>query len=189
MGYDMYHEHQPAAELAAYDQARAEFDEALAKRKPFERGTPEWTEAQRTVDVAYDKMNRARSYYFRLNLGGMSKYLEAMDYLGMIDWEATPPLPREWSAIDWDADEAKAEQYAESLRTRTSHAPRGMPGYKFNSNDGWLVAPGEVKAALAHYVHPDDPQFFIERDIEEDYWNEWIQFLLNAVDRGGFRVY
>lgn len=186
MGYDMYHENKPAAEVAAYDQKQAAFQEAVRARDALEDG-PEREEAQKRVQEAYDAMSEAEPFYFRLNIFGMHRYMGGMDELGMLDWEAREPDFGTLPERQGEEDEAY-EEAVEALVTRTAERPRGLPGYKFGTNDGWLVAPAEIEAALKDYKRPD-ADFFARHEIEEDYWDEWIQFLRRAVERGGFRVY
>lgn len=181
MGYDMYHENKPASEVAAYDQAHAHFEEAVRKRDSFPAGSPEHEAGQKEVDAAYDLMNKAEAYYFRLNIFGMNRYLGAMGELGMLDSLSRGPTTKDWNS-------RRSEAGYETLRTKTAAHPIGLPTYKFGSNDGWLVTPEEIKAALARYQKPG-PEFFTAHEVEEDYWDEWIQFLERAVERGGFRVY
>jgi hypothetical protein len=192
MGYDMYHEHQPPEEVAAYDQASALFREKVRERdsrwpnRP-EVETPEYEAAQKAVNDAYEALSRAEAYYFRLNIFGMNRYLDGMEALGMLDLRRGPDN-EEWQRIDFDGDEDKAQAEAEMLRTRTAERPTGIPSFKFGSNDGWLVTPEEITAALERYEKPP-AGWFEGHDIEEDYWDEWIEFLRKAIERGGFRVY
>lgn len=189
MGYDMYHEEKPADEVAAYDQAYAKFQEKVAKRDAIDQETltAQYEAAHKEVNAAFDEMGRAEAYYFRLNISGMSKYLDGMQELGMIDdSDEGRPAHSAWENIDFDSEEA--EEKAEKLRTSTAEFPMGLPLFKFGSNDGWLVTPEEIQAALANYQKPPTA-WFEGHKIEEDYWDEWIQFLQRAVERGGFRVY
>lgn len=187
MGYDMYHEEKPGSEVAAYDQAHARFMAAVAKRDSFPRDTPEHDAVQPEVDAAYEAMGKAEAYYFRLNIFGMERYRAAMAELGMLDSLTRGPRQNDWDQASLGS-EARQEKAYEKLRTRTAEHPTGLPRYKFGSNDGWLITPEEIKAALARYERPG-AGFFAAHEIDEDYWDEWIHFLEQAVERGGFRVY
>ncbi|GAA1161732.1 hypothetical protein F4556_005078 [Kitasatospora gansuensis] len=82
-----------------------------------------------------------------------------------------------------------AIQAAFSARMSATEAEiRGIPHYKVNGNDGWLIAPAEVTAALAAYDAAPAGQ---RADIEATYrdWVPWLAFLRRSVEHTGIRVY
>ncbi|MXM66103.1 hypothetical protein GR925_22290 [Streptomyces sp. HUCO-GS316] len=68
--------------------------------------------------------------------------------------------------------------------------PFGIALHKLGSNDGWLVTPEEITAALESYrTHSGDEVKVIVGDKELDYWLKWIAYLERAQRHGGFRVH
>lgn len=185
MGYDMYIE--------------APTEALLAKKEPGQAAYNAFLEAERTgaankgeLRQAWTKLYGEADYdptYFRLNIFGMGRYRGYMDKLGMLDTVTTHPAWPKWEG-DWpeEGSTAYAEREAELERivSTAAESPIGLPEFKFGSNDGWLVTPDEIRAALASYdesrarevVGPD----------EIDYWSQWIAFLNRAAQNGGFRV-
>jgi hypothetical protein len=118
--------------------------------------------------------------YFRLNIWGMARFGEQMDRLGMID-----PLASQTILFTENDDEAANER----VLTQCAAKPIGIPGYKLSSNDGWLVLPEEIRAALVAYRALPAPESAIRGQVDLDYWRSWIAFLERAAERGGFRVW
>lgn len=161
-----------------------------------------WSEAWK----AYDDADRS---YFRLNIWGMSYCRDVMDRLGMVTDEDAPRFPSledfglsEYpeDPADYDGDKrteveahlADADrQFLAALKATTDFEPepvRGIPIGKFGSNDGWLVTPRQIEAALsAWHGQPEHVQTGVEAEFT--WWSEWITFLAYAKDRGGFRVF
>jgi len=113
--------------------------------------------------------------YFRLNIWGMGRFRNLMDTGGMLDWDAEPPHG------------ATGEAFSDF----TLEEPKGIPGIKFTSNDGWLVTPDEIRAALAQLEGSGNADV-IREDAGEgdiDYWLAWIHYLQVAERHGGFRVW
>jgi hypothetical protein len=109
--------------------------------------------------------------YFRLNIFGMSRYRDYMDELGMLDWQTSAPDGEGYE--DFALDE-----------------PTGIPGYKFCSNDGWLVTPAEIRVALA-LAESSGKAAKLRKQLGEDadYWAAWIKYLQRAEQAEGFRVW
>ncbi|MFD1656964.1 hypothetical protein ACFSL4_01620 [Streptomyces caeni] len=144
--------------------------------------------------------------YFRLNIWGMSRYREIMHQLGMVavDYQQ-PNFPELPDGIDWE--DVSAVRYPEGqqpvkpeavtfAKTIDEHLawhpdpPFGIALHKFGSNDGWLVTPQEIAAALEAYrTHSGDEVKVIVGAEGLDYWLKWIAYLERAQHRGGFRVH
>ncbi|MCX4681367.1 hypothetical protein OG413_45505 [Streptomyces sp. NBC_01433] len=261
MGYDMYiHDPMTAKEEAAYQTARAAFDEAVRERDELPHGLaeyqaarqrldaakarmkqedqpaaltkimieagevmrhlavshPGYRAAQQKVDEAYEAMQTAHTSYFRLNIHGMGAYRTVMDELGMlVTGYQKPRFPDLPDGVTWeDVDAAEEEtnpEVADVLPIKTAAATyvmelnahltwylepaSGIAVHKLGSNDGWLVTPQEIEAALAAYrTHGADrvkTLLAAELGDEDDctsYWIEWIAYLERAKARGGFKV-
>ncbi|GHO60047.1 hypothetical protein KSB_85220 [Ktedonobacter robiniae] len=90
-------------------------------------------------------------------------------------------------------EDGKSDPYPSPLSTAEARItdvqaeiPTGIPAYKFGSNDGWLVTPDELSAALAAYdaciADGVEPPAFT-------WWGDWINYLRRAASHGGFRVW
>jgi len=221
MGYDMnIVGEMPEAEALAKKAAEAEWNVALAKRDKIapsadwvtKQKIPEYAAAQAEVEKAYEKMNRADTHYFRLNIWGMGRCRTAMYVAGMIfDGqevefpEYDPPTSAEGGAEALvAAEDAYAEEYdrlCEPIRAAHPEGGEAIPSFKFGSNDGWHVTPAEchaaVKAWKEHKAKLDatDSVGILDEDGHEEsaftaeWWPEWIQFLERASQRGGFKVW
>ncbi|KOG53140.1 hypothetical protein ADK76_28925 [Streptomyces griseoflavus] len=204
MGYDMYIEHPPENEETAYQAASSAFHAAVrdrdALRLPHDHLS--YTTAQARVEETYAAMEAVHTSYFRLNIWGMGEARSAMETLGMLTQLAPPPTPnpQDYGTTadelwDYGLDDEGAPETVRAFRAATqvvvdssAEHPTGIPAYKFSSNDGWLVTPAEIDAALGWWaVAPRK----IQREIttQLDWWPEWIRYLRRARDGGGFRVW
>lgn len=61
-------------------------------------------------------------------------------------------------------------------------------GHKLCSNDGWLVTPAEIEAALSMLPIVDGKYGFPQQD-EAPWFGSWINYLARAKSMGGFRVH
>lgn len=72
----------------------------------------------------------------------------------------------------------------------------GIPLAKLEYNDGSHVLPEEIRTALeayrsddwqsvmdAYFEHEDDPEFWRKT------WDEWVEWMTEAANHGGFRVW
>jgi hypothetical protein len=204
MGYDMFTEAGPDdAERAATEKARARIDELSKKQNGYRTG-----EDNKAWDAAWEDYYRARRSYFRLNIWGMGECRELMIKFGMLTDEPGTAFPTldAYELIEFPDDpehfegRARAEiiknqtdaerAYLAAIKATTDadEGGPGIPAYKFSSNDGWLVTPRQIDAALALYrAAPDDDKK--SAAAEHPWWPEWIAFLAHAKGRGGFRVY
>jgi hypothetical protein len=203
MGYDMYIVAEDAAEERAYKAADAMVKIACEKRDGHERGSAESRAVQDAIDAMADARYRMPSKYFRLNVWGMSRCGEAMYGLGMLD-TATESLKwperadfgvddETWENWDWqqpaeDAPEPLRRFY-QTQQAALSHRPEkptGICDFKFSSNDGWIVTPEELGAALATY---DERTGGGAAAPDFEWWADWIDYLRRARARGGFSVH
>jgi hypothetical protein len=201
MGYDMYIVAEDATEERAYKAADAMVNIACGKRDEYESGANRQA-VQSVIDAMVAARYRMPSKYFRLNIWGMGVCAQAMHRLGMLDtatkslaWperEAFGVDDKTWADWDWerpgeDAPEA-LRRYYEAHEKALSHRPEkptGICDFKFSSNDGWIVTPEEITAALATY---DERIGGGATPPESDWWGDWIDYLRRAATRGGFRV-
>ena len=201
MGYDMtIRGDVPASPQHDIDQAKAAYDAAAsAFRKRLEAGEFEGDlDAQIKAQVEPDRLwslwqRLLHPEYARLNIWGMEKYKSAMLDLGMAHYSGTPKI--DWSelhAIDPDEDWDKYEATCDRLT-----APHGntdsptIPSHKLSSNDGWVVTPDEIKAALDAWERQKDGRGLKAETIDliqADHWSKWIEYLHLASEHGGFRV-
>lgn len=202
MGYDMYTVQGPdEQERAAFQKAQQRLDALASSAKGAAVDRDAW-------QAAWTEMANARRSYFRLNIWGMGTCREVMDAFGMLTDEPQPHFPdlQDYGLTeypedpqDYEIEEERAEveaelteaqrRYLDAVKAVTdADSDGGIPAYKFSSNDGWLVTPQQISAALATYQKADDA----DRQAltaELGWWPEWIAFLEHAKDRGGFRVY
>jgi hypothetical protein len=207
MGYDMYWLRSPDGEAEAEEAANKVFRRACDTRDALPRGSAEAAAAQVQVSAAYDAMYEARKSYFRLNVWGMGTVRQAMLNVGMAyegdssgDW---PEFPDEFYELD---DEERAVAFPKETRERDTHlawserpADAGVSLHKFGSNDGWIVTPDECTAAvaLAHKLRDEQPKRYGEALIAAgvnnegwlETWNDWLQWIADAAEHGGFTVH
>lgn len=208
MGYDMYCDGVSDAARAEAEACRergfalyAERDAlgaaAVPKRGPDgwgwdeATGDPEWWRLQRTAQAEFAKSDALRGY-FRLNVWGMGRCCDLMARLGMMDTEQRSgrwPKPNEFGLTEYpDEDDGPFAEGSPEARflTASEAVRRGsgaglIPAFKFNTNDGWLVTPDEIRRSLAVIIDcvvPSDPPWF----------QSWLDYLAKAADLGGFRV-
>lgn len=209
MGYDMYTADGPdETETAAVKAAEAHRAELVARLRTA-TSPQEAAQLREEIDEAYEALGSARRSYFRLNIWGMRTALDLMEALGMLTDESMPkwPRPEEYGLTqspadpDWfeeGPDKAKAERALTAAGRRfladqravadADHGGPGIAAYKFTSNDGWLVTPREIEAALKAYesAQAEDKAAVTQSD---PWWPSWIAYLSFARERGGIRVY
>ncbi|MGD6749142.1 hypothetical protein [Streptomyces sp. BH105] len=171
------------------------------------RDHPDQEAAQKIVHERYEAMHDADTAYFRLNIWGMGRYTEIMEQLGMTvsDYSA-PPFPHQPEGVTWDEIEAAQEAgdaantpvrpevlaYLKQQEAHVAWRPEpafGIALHKFGSNDGWLVTPEEIKAALETYRTHGSGEVKVIVGDDLDYLLKWIAYLERAQHRGGFRVW
>jgi hypothetical protein len=166
-------------------------------------------------------VRRGDDDYIRLNVWGMGTYAQLMHELGMVypstsrggwpEWDRYPDDEKKQEqfeaahehleyGVELDAPApddvlAAAREYVEAGRViRVTHPDGGqvIPSHKFGTNDGWIVTPNEIVAALAEYLHRDGGRIVLDRLGTEDrkaYWDQWIDYLRRAVENDGFEVW
>lgn len=171
----------PKEEGGTLDFGALEADEKLS---PFEHrawiGRSErFIAAQDAVTETSNAMRRADKSYFRLNIGGMGVYREAMTTLGMVFWDYSMPT---WPEAPEQLDDREYDEvygledallsgessfapvkphvlaYAEQRVAHLAWRPadqHGIPGHKLGSNDGWHVTPQDITEALEAYRRHD----------------------------------
>lgn len=212
MGYDMFIETVPDDEAAKVRAAEKAFHAAVGARDTLNLppNHADVEAAQEEVERTFEALMEADTSYFRLNIWGMSRYCEVMEQLGMVvSGYAAPPFPDEPEGVTREEIEAFADRapgsglparpevvaYWKQLHAHLSwhlEPAFGIALHKFCSNDGWLVTPEEIAAALESYrVHSaEEVKVIVGGDAEElDYWTQWIAYLQRAQHRDGFRVW
>lgn len=87
-----------------------------------------------------------------------------------------------------DGPESIAEKDEADLQWRSQRVPgrRGIPLFKFRSNDEWVVTVPEIEEAIAAYQAAPEQ---LRTDLEEDRrWRTWLAWVGEAAQRGGFTV-
>lgn len=204
MGYDMRIRGEvPAAPQHDIEQAKAAYDAATAALKKrvdageFKDDIDAHHNAYNESETLWSKWYRLKDpSYFRLNIGGMSRYAGAMLDLGMAHDSTSPVTGDDWGSLpEWDGEDEGETAYNEAVdkltgQHGTSEDPT-IPLHKFGSNDGWLVTPDEIKAALDAWEHRANTGVSTETWslIQTEYWGEWITWLELAAEHDGFRVH
>ncbi|MEU5388718.1 hypothetical protein [Kitasatospora cineracea] len=133
--------------------------------------------------------------------GGMAVLLTMLREFGMLT-DAEPPERPYLAQFGLSRDDFdgpvhagkvrpdKADSFAAAqqavLDRLEGHDPAttGIPQYKVAYNEGWLIAPKEIEAALNAYdSSPADQRRDAENSFHGD-WKRWIAFLREAADSG-----
>ena len=187
MGYDLFWT-DPPDNKAAHNAARDQFDAACKTRDKYERDSVLHAAAQVQVERAYEAMDAAQPEYFRLNIWGMSDCRSHMSDFGML-CEPEPHTRDDWDEVNRRAaaapEEDSEEIYREILSDHRGECP-GIPWWKLSDNSGWYVLPGEIRAALHSYLTKRNAG---QEPPDAPYWADWIQWLKDAAEHGGFRVF
>jgi hypothetical protein len=171
MGYDMFFEHPDETAgptTTAMNRAFDALDVAII--------TGTGVEEARAMYEAFFHVERVD--YFRLNVGGMSRWLDFMGELGMLTTERG-----KWSGL---------HAYKFWGNSGLLVTPRELKA-ALRTYD---VIPRERVRQVIFTDSPDKATFYgqtIERtelEKEDDLadWDEWIDYLRRAKDQGGFRV-
>lgn len=168
--------------------------------------TDEYRAAQDEVRKLYKALDKADRSYFRLNIWGMRVVRDAMEALGVCyDDYSTDERPDYPSDVpdEFYEDESDSPQFAsirEQIEAYLTWSPRGpehgIPMHKLGSNDGWHVLPEEA-FATASKVRAADPQIVLKTLVQAggdnegwlEIWNDWVQWLADASEHGGFEVH
>lgn len=154
-------------------------------------------------DMTIEQPDGAGDPDYRFNASSMGPAKAAMDRLGMLSHDHEAPWPRLedfglTTAEVYAAQGPGAPERPETVRAYLAaqaaafewqaEQPTGIPEYKIgHGNDGWLVTPAEIRAALtALEGQPESAK--AGTMAEEPRWDEWIDYLRRAEAHGGFRV-
>ena len=101
---------------------------------------------------------------------------------------ATEPEPWVPPAVDPDDEQARQKREDADLRWRSQTSPgrTGIPAFKLESNDRWLVSTREIDEALVAYANaPAELRTVLETDLK---WVSWLEWLAVAREHGGFEA-
>lgn len=152
-------------------------------------------------DMTIERPEGAGDPEFRFNMSSMGPAKRAMDLLGMLSHNHEPPpwpRPADFGPPSADLSAVQSAETPESVRAYQAaceavvewqaEQPTGIPDYKIGgSNDGWLVTPAEIRAALAA-LEAQPKSAKAGTFAEHPRWDEWIDYLRRAATHGGFRV-
>ncbi|MEW2117711.1 hypothetical protein AB0945_21470 [Streptomyces sp. NPDC005474] len=154
------------------------------------------------IQTSDGKRTEGGGNYFRFALTALPRTLDAMKNFGMLVELPVPSYP-ELSAYGLAGvnlrpgtkyDESTANRVAEfraayqAVKDASEPVPTGIPRYKIDSNDGFLVTVAEITAALATYdAHPSVA--IAEMPVGDPTWGNWIAFLRHAQAHGGLRTH
>ncbi|WP_172387154.1 hypothetical protein [Streptomyces sp. MNP-20] len=140
--------------------------------------------------------------YFRFAWTAMPRTLDAMNNFGMLVDLPTPTFPKlseyELKREDFlpgtEADTAITDRIAAyrtaylAAKDTSEPDPKGIPAYKLEYNDGFLVTVAEITAALASYEAQANVDI-AEMPVGDLTWPSWMAFLRRAKTLGGLRTY
>lgn len=163
------------------------------------------------MTIEHDEKLKPNERYFHFNWAGMGVACKAMDQLGMLEDIIMPAWPKPedhgltsqqvWPDYDdelsgdamhgFSPEVTAFTRLYEATRDQCVAKPTGIASYKFDSNDGWLVTPTELQAALTRWRCHDNVAQAAARLVfaRTNRWDEWIAYLERAMVFGGFRVY
>lgn len=200
IGYDMTVVNKDPEEDGLFLAVEFDFREKVRTRYDRPRQATEWLALQEAIESSLWELEKAEASAFCLSVWEMSLARTLMDDLGMLDMTVTTPgnLSPERYGVTAEMQEIDFDEFPEPLmpvelrayravRTKALdgavEAPQGIPFYKLGSNDGWLVTPEEIRAALA--ACPDAAGKYPEIE----WWKPWVEYLAYAAEHGGFRVW
>jgi len=131
--------------------------------------------------------------YFRAASSGWGELVDEMTRQGMTYETPFPESRPQWEDYGVETDEdgepdessdayrAWLHDYEAVLAESEPDAP-GLPTHKLAFNEGFVLTPNEIDAALAHAardpVTQDDPDFTV-------FWCDWLDYLRRAAREGG----
>ncbi|WP_329318022.1 hypothetical protein [Streptomyces sp. NBC_01262] len=140
--------------------------------------------------------------YFRFAYTALPRTLDAMNNFGMLVELPIPSYPQlsayGLAGVDLRPgvkhDASTANLIAEfrtayhAVKDASEAVPTGIPRYKLDSNDGFLVTVAEITAALTTYgAHPGVA--IAEMPVGDPTWGNWIAFLRRAQAHSGLRTH
>ncbi|MCK8431877.1 hypothetical protein G3I77_02210 [Streptomyces sp. D2-8] len=154
------------------------------------------------IQTSDGKRAEASGNCFRFAFTALPRTLDAMKNFGMLVELPVPSYP-ELSAYGLAGvdlrpgtkyDESTANRVAafrtayQAVKNASETVPTGIPRYKIDSNDGFLVTVAEISVALATYdAHPGVA--IAEMPVGDPTWGIWISFLRHAQAHGGLRTH
>ena len=154
------------------------------------------------IQTSDGKRAEGRGNYFRFAYTALPRTLDAMKNFGMLVELPVPSYPElstyGLAGVDLRPgtkyDESTANRVAEfrtayrAVKDASETVPTGIPRYKIDSNDGFLVTVAEITAALTTYdAHPGVA--IAEMPVGDPTWGTWIAFLRQAQAHGGLRTH
>jgi len=129
--------------------------------------------------------------YFDVTVEGMNFLRNMMRVFDMLV-DVAPPQPREPHVFDVTspvdgtnpANDLKIDAYlqADADRMSADSGVGGIPSYKLESNDEWMVTPREISISLSRYFSGQPGA------LSNPLWETFIAFLCVAMACGGFIV-
>ncbi|MEV0444972.1 hypothetical protein AB0I84_31455 [Streptomyces spectabilis] len=140
--------------------------------------------------------------YFGFAWTAMPRTLDTMNNFGMLVDLPFPTFPKlsEYGLKREDflpgaaSDTATTDRVAAyrtaylAAKDASEPEPKGIPAYKLQFNDGFLVTVAEITAALASYEAQTIVEI-AEMPVGDQTWPSWMDFLRRAKALGGLRTY
>jgi hypothetical protein len=159
-------------------------------------------ELERQKRVAWKQYWHADGARYHLSNRQMSDAITVMEQVGMARQVPTPPfpLPASYGASSEERDDyldavdrgetvqpsPELSAYLDALdqHLAANYDAQVIPRHKLWTNDGWLITPEELDAALPHA--PSSALDRRQRPIP--WWTQWLDYLNGACGHGGIRV-
>jgi hypothetical protein len=173
-------------------------------QEPTHPPTPdEQAELEQRHRAAWKQYWHADGARYHLSNRQMGDAITVMEHAGMARRVSTPPFPKpadhgasSQEYDDWlDASDrgqptqpsAELAGYLDALdrHQRANYDAHVIPVHKLWTNDGWLLTPDELAAALPHA--PASALDRRQRPIP--WWAQWLDYLDTARGHGGVRVH
>jgi hypothetical protein len=171
---------------------------------PTHRPAPEDAdELERHQRAAWKQYWHADGARYHLSNRQMGDAITVMEQVGMARQVPTPPFPQPaaYGASDQEHDDyldavdrgdtvAPSPGLAAYLDARDQHLAANydaqvIPRHKLWTNDGWLITPQELTAALPHAR----TSALDRRQRPIPWWRQWLDYLDTARGHGGIRVH
>lgn len=209
LGYDMRAENPDPDEENLLLSASFMMQEAARSTENEGKPGAEWLAIQEAYEDKFRDLDRIHASVFYLSIWDMRQARRIMKSLGMLDLDVTSPrnisaeeygVTEDMLAVDYPAFpdaltpvELKTLQKARrELLEGCPEEPRGISPYKLGSNDGWLIQPQEIIAALKtgdeRYQNTEETLEYATFFTSAEFWPEWISFLRYCALHGGMRL-
>jgi hypothetical protein len=163
----------------------------------------EQAELEQRQRAAWKQYWHADGARYHLSNRQISDAITVMEHTGMTRQVPTPPFPQPVTygagsdeydtyldAIDRGEVVQPSPPLAAYLDARDQHLAANydaqvIPRHKLWTNDGWLITPDELTAALPHA-----PSTAVDRRQRPvPWWRQWLDYLDGARGHGGIRVH